>query len=244
MKHLKIPIIALIAAIAVGAAVFAVRFHTLRVLPDAAPESAADNTLLTAEEAAALLRQAETEGAELLPGVYVVSLGGYTGAFPEDGSGDAVKNAAAAYIVNLSDVSYKYLEFSLRSGGNSYVFFASTLLSGAKMTVVEQSKAIYEAGDGITAELMNAEAFDGTPSVALDVFRIRYGNGELKAENISGAEKKNVSVYYKQIDENGYLGGITYVVKLGSVGAGAYKSSEAANLYKNKAKVVFVTYED
>ena len=204
----------------------------------------ADKTLISAEEAVSLREEAESNGTELLPGVYVVRLGGFTGEFPEDGTDVPVENAAAAYLVNLSGVSYKYLEFALRCGGHKYIFFATTLLSGTRQTVLEQSGAIFLEGEDLRGEIMNVSAFDATPSVALDTFLIRYGEGAVTVENRTDAEKKNVCVYFKRVDENGYFGGITYMVKLGAIAPGASVSAEEAHLYKNRVKVVFVTYDD
>ncbi len=208
---------------------------------------AADKTIVARDEVESLRDQAKQSGCEVFDGVYVTELFSYSGVYPENGQKEEADRVAAARLVNLSPVDYKYMEFTLFSGDKTYTFFVSTLLAGAKMTVLEKNAAVYKTAEPVrTCKLTSIEAFEEKPSVCLDIFRIAYADGLLHVENKTKRDVKNVCVYYKNVDENGYFGGITYKVQPGDLPAGESVETvlQDGSLQKNNTRIVFVTYED
>ncbi|MBQ7687819.1 MAG: hypothetical protein IJT27_01245 [Clostridia bacterium] len=205
---------------------------------------AADKTVVAADEVEALKRLASANGCELFDGLYITELFPFSGRYPEDGSDRETQNTAAVRLVNLSTVSYRYVAFTLTCGEENYSFFISTLLPGAKATVLETDGLPLVNGEISSAEVTAIEAFDQLPSVYLDVFRISYADGALTLENRTDADRKNVCVYYKSVDENGYFGGITYKVAIGDLTPGQSVTLAAEKLSATNSRIVFVTYDD
>lgn len=209
-----------------------------------APTAAPDNTFVKEADYPAVLAEAEKTGIMLEEGLYLTALHPYSGVYPEDGSGKTVENVAAADLVNLSAVSYRYLEFTVSAGDTVYTFFVSTLPVGGRLTVAEKNAAPYEALSEPVAAVTSVAAFDSPPSVYPGLVKLSYGDETVRAENLTDHMLQNVSVYYKTVNENGYLGGLTYRVQLGDLGPGAVKTSAAAHLGLRNAKIVFVTLDE
>ena len=204
-------------------------------------EPIADNTFVREEDYSAVLAAAEETGLMLETGLYLTSVKSYTGVNPEKCNGAYVENAAAATLVNLSPLAYRYLEFTVTAGEASYTFFVTTLPVGGKITVIEKHGAAFEGAENMEAEVTSVEPFPNQPSLYPESLRIAYGEETVYVENISDESLKDVCVYYKTVDETGYLGGITYLVRLGDISHGKTVKSAAPGLKKDTGKIVFAT---
>ena len=178
----------------------------------------------------------------LTDGVYISEIFPYTGAYVEDGSNAPCENVCAVVIKNDSAVHYQYLKFTLETAGGAYTFAASTLFSGAQMTVLCENAAAYTDDTLLSLRADALAPFAETPSVHTETLQITYTDGFINVKNLTDAPLTDVYVYYKNTDENGYLGGITYRVPFGDVAAGEVKQASASNMRRETGRVVFTTY--
>lgn len=168
----------------------------------------------------------------------------YTGPFVEDGSDEPVSNVAAIKVKNTSETYYQTLRLSVSSGDKNYNFFITSFFPGDVITALETDRQPFERGDGVTdfAE-RESSRFAETPSDHLDEFIPQVYDGVMNFQNVSGKNfEKDVYVYYKNVNEAGYLGGITYRVNLGPMKKGEIKQGSSSHLSGTFSKIVFVTY--
>ena len=98
-------------------------------------------------------------------------------------------------------------------------------------------------GDRIIAcETVTIAPFTEPPSVYPDKFSISYLDFFLNVRNLTEEPIGNVSVYYKNTDENGFFGGITYRSFFGVVDGGQTLQNRVENLRKDSSVIVFVMY--
>lgn len=181
---------------------------------------------------------------QITDGVYIEELFSYSGEYVEDGSNEACSNIAAVRLVNNSDVHYQYLKFTVRTAEISYSFSATTLFSGARMTVLDQTKTAYADGQIVSVEANSVAPFTSQPTVHLETFEISYLDGIINVKNLTDQDRTDVYVYYKNMDDYGYFGGITYRCPFGTVSGGATVQNSAANLKKDTSRIVFVTFSE
>ena len=179
---------------------------------------------------------------QLAEGLFIEELFSYSGPFVEDGSNDPCENIAAVRIVNGSALSYRYLKFSLETADAVYSFAASTVMAGTEMTVLNEKKEPYTGDRIIACETVTIAPFTEPPSVYPDKFSISYLDFFLNVRNLTEKPIGNVSVYYKNTDENGFFGGITYRSFFGVVEGGQTLQNRVENLRKDSSVIVFVTY--
>lgn len=172
--------------------------------------------------------------------IMIDGLDPFTGEFVEDGSGTRVENAAAVRISNIGDKNYEYIEFTVTTDKKTYSFAASTVFPGKALTVLEKNKETMESGETITGtELTLSSNYIEEPSLHEDVFELYESHGVLNIRCIGEKDINNVVVYYKQCDENGFFGGITYRTTIGSMKAGEIRQFNSDHF----DKVVNITYE-
>lgn len=205
---------------------------------DTAPED--PEASLPPESASA--DRTETASPLLTDGVYISGIFAYSGAYVEDGTNAPCENVCAVVLRNDSGVHYQYLTFELETAGGSYAFSASTLFSGAEMTVLCEGAAAFTDDTLVSLRVTALAPFTETPSVHTDTLEITYTDGFINVKNKTDAPLTDVYVYYKNTDENGYLGGITYRAYLGTLNAGELKQARASNMRRETGRVVFATY--
>ena len=176
-------------------------------------------------------------------GLAVVSIYAYSGPYVEDGSGEPCENVAAAVIQNDSDRAYEYAVVTVQTEHDTYRFQASTLLPGTVMTVLEAEKKPFQAAKQSSVTVETAAEFAAPPTVHLDTLAISYADGVLNVKNLSEETLRNVTVGYKNEDETGFFGGITYRAKAGDVAPGQTVQIPAPHIRKDSSTVVFADYE-
>ena len=185
---------------------------------------------------------AQTGEAMLTDGVYVVEVFSYSGAYVEDGTNDPCEGVCAVRLSNRSSVHYQYLYFTVATSGGEYAFRASTLFAGSDMTVLCEEKKAFTDAAIQSVSAVNIAPFVETPTVHTDTLLIRYTDGFLNVTNLTDAPLSDVRVYYKNTDDNGYFGGITYFASFGDVPAGGTVQRNAQNMRQDTSRVVFATY--
>ena len=205
-------------------------------------ETASDPTASGAVSQPGETASAGAPGAGLLTeGIYIAEVFSYTGPYVEDGSNEPCRNVCAVRLSNPAGQNCRYLRFTLKTQGGEYAFTATTLLTGTEMTVLCDSKYEYTDSGIVSCEILQYAPFTETPSIMPDKLKLTYTDGFINVQNLTDAEMKNVYVYYKNTDEAGFLGGITYRTPVETLPAGGIAQARAANLHKDTSKILFVT---
>lgn len=153
--------------------------------------------------------------------IIIEGIGQYTGPFVEDGNDEPEANVLAIVVRNGSDADVEYAEVHFSTGdGSEAVFHISTLPAGSGAVVLEQNKREYNAEETLTfADKLYAQAEE--MSLMEDDVRVTAEDGALTLENLTDQSLGTVYVRYKnKLNDNYYLGGITYSCKFENVGAG------------------------
>lgn len=153
--------------------------------------------------------------------IIIEGIGQYTGPFVEDGNDEPEANVLAIVVRNGSDADVEYAEVHFSTGdGSEAVFHISTLPAGSSAVVLEQNKREYSAEETLAfADKLYAQAEE--MSLMEDDVRVTAEDGALTLENLTDQSLGTVYVRYKnKLNENYYLGGITYSCKFENVGAG------------------------
>ena len=186
----------------------------------------------------------DASGLKLADGLYITEVFSYTGVYVEDGSNDPCENICAVRIENDTAEHYQYLEFEVETAGGVFEFAASTLFSGARMTVLSKNKDAYTGADVRSVKLLALAPFTKTPTVHTDTLQITFTDGIINVKNLTDSLLMNVYVYFKETDDFGYFGGITYRTGFGDILAGDIVQSGASNIHKDTSRVVFADYSE
>lgn len=186
----------------------------------------------------------DASGLKLADGLYITEVFSYTGVYVEDGSNDPCENICAVRLENGTAEHYQYLEFEVETAGGVFEFAASTLFSGARMTVLSKNKDAYTGADVRSVKLLALAPFTKTPTVHTDTLQITFADGAINVKNLTEKTLSNVYVYFKNTDGSVYLGGITYRTGFGDIPAGEIVQASASNIRKDTSRVVFADYSE
>lgn len=177
-------------------------------------------------------------------GINVSDLFSYTGNYVEDGSNALVEGVAAVRVVNASDTDIQYLEVTVKTEKDEYLFNISTLFPGESVIALEKSKQHFNKEETVeSVSVQNCASFLVPPSLYEDTFRISVMDSVVNIENISDENIDGpIYLYYKNMENGEYLGGITYRVMFDTLKAGEIKQMSASHLHTASSRVLFVTY--
>lgn len=183
------------------------------------------------------------DGLDLGQGLSVVSAGAYAGLFVEDGTDETVSDVFALQLTNTSETDVQYAHLTLTRGDEVYDFDFSTLPVGKTLQVLEQNrKTLPEDLSGFTPELTLFAAFETPMSLHDDVIQLDPADGAITVTNTGEAAVSQLYVYYKTVQNDLLMGGITYRASLGDVAPGETKTAAAAHFTTADSQVLFVTY--
>lgn len=210
-------------------------------------DEAAPGETMTAEEE----RLAELAGADpvnlplnLGSGVYVTAVESAAGLYVEDGTDDMVDNVLRITVENSGTDAIQLMDIILtdRTGGE-YTFRVTTLLPGAKMTVQEQNRAPFDSGaEYVEARTENVALFNGELSLHEELLAITTGDYAVAVENISGEAFPGGRVFYKNVVDGVYVGGITYMLTIPELEAGERVELNSLHFLLSRSELMFVTY--
>lgn len=177
-------------------------------------------------------------------GITVLAVEGYDGKYVEDSSDESVSGVMALYVKNIDKKEIQLADLKVQdSEGNTYEFRITTLLPGQEMFVLEKNRAKYEDGMKIiSASTVSLGVFAESPSLHEDVFEITTENNRIILKNISDEKVLAARVYYKNVLENIYIGGITYMASFQEILPGKSVELVTRHYTKDASEVVFVTY--
>lgn len=194
------------------------------------------------EEKPSAAKKIDGSGYDLGDGIVLLDFTSYSGKYVEDGTDAEVENIAAITVENTGSKNIQYAEITVTVGGKDFLFNASTLLPGTKMTVLECNHAAYTEGDVTACGIsVNAE-FAEAPDTMTDRLTVQLLDGVVNVKNISDEDiSTTVRIYIKNIEDGVYFGGITYRISLDSIASGEIKQLSASHVSADNSKVVFVT---
>lgn len=220
----------IIAACLVIAAVVAVVYLTG---DDSDPEDPGDTQVPAAEQVQ-----------NLGHGLYLLSVDPYSGPYVEDGSDEPVENVMAITVENQGDEPIQLSTVTLTAAdGAEYSFTLTALPAGARVTVLEENRAAYKDGLEISgAVLSNVAGFNEPLSLHEELLSITASNQTLTIKNVSGQAFPGGRVCYKNVSNDGYLGGITYTVTIPAMAADEEVTLYAGHYTTGGSELLFVTY--
>lgn len=186
----------------------------------------------------------EFEYIDIGQGLKITDLSVVTGNFPEDGSGEFLKEVLSAEFVNEGDKTLQYAKVNVTIDEEVYTFELSTLPGGERLRAFEvNKKSVPENSQNITAEAENIALFSEEPSCYEDKLEIIPGKKQIMVKNISNEDIKNeISVFFKNETAGIYMGGITYRVRIDGLKAGETISGYSSHADEEGTKIMFVTF--
>ncbi|HJD33486.1 MAG TPA: hypothetical protein H9911_02950 [Candidatus Mediterraneibacter tabaqchaliae] len=149
-----------------------------------------------------------------VPGTQLVidRVDSYSGVYIEDGSDEDVEDIFAIHVQNQGE-NVEYSSINLEVGGKQLNFEISDLPAGSGISVLESSRTPYESG---------AVLYRGSQTAYIDEFDMMSAElgiivGEdngVTVTNLTDRDIPCIRIFYKFVQEDEYLGGITYTAKI------------------------------
>lgn len=180
-------------------------------------------------------------------GLTLLSFGIYNGEYIENGEDCDVKGVAAAEVRNDGDKNIQYAEITVTAGDNKYFFKLTTLPRGSSVLLFENEKKEYDPAVEPEYALSDSVAvFMNEMSLMTERFKITGADGFLNITNITDKDfNGTVTVYFKQIRDGKYFGGITYSSTFTKgIKAGKSETVSAKHFDLSSCKVMFVTVKE
>lgn len=169
----------------------------------------------------------------------------YSGMYVEDGTDEPETGIAAIRIKNNTGEPCRYAEIKVMTDDGDFEFVFTTLMNGESVTVLEKNKRKYNEKAKVNSiSIEKKSGFEEIPDLFENIFELTVNDKVINIKNVSDEDiAGTVYVYYKNIDENGLLGGITYRVAFDSLKAGELKQASSKHLSKENSIMEFITYE-
>ena len=175
--------------------------------------------------------------------IKITEIGGYTGAYMEDGSDEIVSDVLRITITNVGGDPLQYAKLTLGGDAGEAVFTLTTLMPGETMIVLETNRKTYTEGDAYTTvQADNMAYFQYEPSLQEDKLKIQPLDGGFNITNISDEDiAGKIVIYFKDYSDGVYYGGITYSGTIeGGMKAGEIKQIMSDNFSAAGTAVMFI----
>lgn len=181
-------------------------------------------------------------------GISIEQAEAYTGPFWEDGTDRAVEGVWQVTLLNTSqkDIQYMKLVAWGPSGEALGEFELTTLTAGSTIRVLESSAAqLPENWDTCTYTIENLAYLQQERSIYSDIFDLSVADQRLRLENHSQSDIENdIYVYYKVVENQVLMGGITYRVKFaGGLAAGERREEQTQHFDPDTCQIMYLTYQ-
>ena len=142
----------------------------------------------------------------------VARVGVYTGNFVEDGSDEPVSEVLALIVTNTSENFVELAEIALPAEEGAALFRLTSLPAGQSVLVMEQSRKCYDSAEQYGAPVLQICSIPEKEfSLYPEVFSIRAADGVVNLINQTDTNYPGaIAIYYKNVENGIYLGGITY----------------------------------
>ena len=209
-----------------------------------APEAALTETTEPAAEPESQTDPESRFAFELDENLAIIRVGGYTGAYMEEGSDDLVSGVMMIVVSNHGEETLPYAQITLSGGSDDAVFKLSTLKPGETVVVLETNRKEYHTNDSYTsASVANVVYFAEPVSMYEDVLEIQPLDGGFNISNISDQDiTGKITIYFKDTADGIFYGGITYRGSItGGMKAGEIRQVMSENFSASGSAVVFIT---
>ena len=182
-----------------------------------------------------------------IPGYNLVieKLAPYNGMFVEDGSNANIENVAMLLVKNDGDFPVEYTQIRVACGDEELLFDVSALPVGERLVVQEKTgKPIPEGGATSASVLVVQRA-----NMEMSESKVKVtdnGNNTLTIQNLTNETIPTVRVFYKYYmdEEQLFVGGIAFTVRITKLGAGASVTIQPSHYTSKSGRVVMVlTYD-
>lgn len=173
--------------------------------------------------------------------VVIQKITGYSGVFVENGADTETVNTAAAIISNNSSSSVEFINVTVECNGEMLNFQASDIPSGATVVAMESNQSGFINGTyyNCQADIAWLNELDMSES---QVKVEENEDGDLDVTNISEEDIPCIRVFYKYYmkEENMFVGGITYTVKVNGLKKGKTVTVTPTHYVPGASKVVMI----
>lgn len=183
-----------------------------------------------------------------VPGYDLVieKLAPYKGLFVEDGSNRQVEEVAMILLHNVGDQPLEFAQIVVQYDGEELLFEASALPAGERAVVQEKTGKSVPSGTPKSSSALVAHR--ASMEMSSDRVRVKdNGNNTLTIQNLTNESISSVRVFYKYYieDQQVFVGGIAFSMRLTRLGAGASVTVQPAHYTSKSGRVVMVlTYEE
>lgn len=163
----------------------------------------------------------------------------YSGIFIEDGSDEEVTDIFAVHVQNSIGNNVEYSRILLEVNGKELNFEISDLPAGASISVLESSRTPYE--EGTPVYLDNQTAYiDEFDLLSSDVGIVTGDDNGLTVTNLTDEDIPCLRIFYKFVQDEEYLGGITYTAKIDNLAAGGSITIYPSHFAKDGSRIMMV----
>ena len=175
----------------------------------------------------------------------IEKLDAYGGLFVEDGSNGQVENVAMLMIHNQGDFPIEYTQISVQVGQEQLLFNITALPAGEKIVVQEKSGKPMPKGTASAAKALVVQG--ANMEMSEELVRVTdNGDNTLTIQNLTNKTIPTVRVFYKYFmeDENIFVGGIAFTLRITRLGPGASVTVQPSHYNSMTSQVVMVlTYD-
>ena len=176
----------------------------------------------------------------------ILDVGSYTGAYVEDGTDEILAGILMLKVVNNCDKTVEYAKITMELDGECAEFAISTLKPGATIVILEKNRMQYDRTVNYAEAQVHCEnlaMFEDPLNSHEDKLKIQILDGAINVTNISGEDiAGRIAIYYKNVADNIYYGGITYRVLLeNGLKADEVRQIMASHFSDTGSEIVFVT---
>lgn len=168
----------------------------------------------------------------------------YAGLFVEDGSNREVSDVAMLLVKNTGADAIEYTEITVKFAGETLVFHITALPSGGQLVVQEKDCKPMPASEPLEASALVVHR--AKMAIAPELSVQDNGDNTLTITNLTDEMIPTARVFYKYYmeQENLYVGGIAFTVRITRLGAkGSIKVQPSHFVSANSRVVMALVYD-
>lgn len=169
----------------------------------------------------------------------------FDGMYVEDGTNANVTQVAMLMVKNNGDYPIEYAQISVEYGEAQLIFDISALPAGETLVVQEKTRKSVPQGDVTKAQALVVQRAE--MEMSQEQIRVTdNGDNTITVENLTDQTIPTTRVFYKYFmkDENLFVGGIAFTVRLWNMPAGGKMTIQPAHYNSTTGRVVMVrTYD-
>lgn len=177
-------------------------------------------------------------------GLRLVRMSSVAGVFPEDGKDEFLPEIFCATIQNTTDRTLSIGRVELTINRESYIFEITSIPPGASVHAYEMRRKPAPATvTEFHGECLFAAYREEEPTLDPTRLEIKVEDGGIRVKNLTEESIEGpVYVYYKSVQNDIFVGGITYRVKLTGLSAGDEVLLRAGHATAEYTRIMYVEY--